>query len=399
MLRCLVIYPNFLYENPTCRQFERFLFAIQDRYDLTLVTRHGPRNPAIDIKTVFITEKDRNWSYWGEFVKNHLGGLAQIPDEVRWSMNIPTRWTLNRLLKNQAGKYDFVMTLSFPLSCHFVGAYLKKTFRLPWVALFYDPWTDNPHRSSTNRFVKRMDACLERAVYSSADAIVHDNETIVNIWRNRYEKGETSKIAVIPFCYTDEMIQRPIAPSPGKETVVVSYIGLSNEGRNLHDLILAVEDLSKEMDISRLKVFVIGNRFDPDQQLCRSKSLDNTFSFEGYLPYSQLPSYYQSSDAFVVVDHPGQLNVHFPSKLMDYFLYQKPILGITPTVGATATLLREAGHTVVKNGDVGAVKEFLAHLLKEGARSFHFDKDYYRRFSPQNIAASFDGIIKGIISK
>ncbi len=43
------------------------------------------------------------------------------------------------------GNIDLIFSTSLPNTCHLVAFILKKKFRIPWVADFRDPWTQNPY--------------------------------------------------------------------------------------------------------------------------------------------------------------------------------------------------------------------------------------------------------------
>src|SRR5262249_37441476 len=52
-----------------------------------------------------------------------------------------------------------------------------------------------------------------------------------------------------------------------------------------------------------------------------------------------------------------------PSKLVDYLPYRKPILGVTPAAGASATLVRALGCPVADPADVDAIVAALDDLI------------------------------------
>lgn len=340
----------------------------------------------------------RQWAYLGEYIQNHVSGLATIPDEMRWSVNPHLLKAASRQICQSKGKYDLIATLSFPLSCHLVGERLRRQFGLPWIALFYDPWMDNPYRHHPSRLFEKMDARLERKVALAADACVFTNQTMADIWQRKYNGCRTF---ILPFCYTKEMMGSHAEFSDKQDCgeVRMLYAGMSNEQRNLQDLIMAVGELSSEHcpDINKLKVSVVGNVFEPDKALVEAQGLQQFFSFTGVHSQEQLKEDYHEADVFLVVDAPGSVNVHFPSKLMDYLYYRHPILGITPETGGTADILRASGNTVVRNGDIPALKTYIKKLLVGGSGSLSFDADYYRQFAPERVSERFVKIVNTIL--
>jgi hypothetical protein len=60
-------------------------------------------------------------------------------------------------------------------------------------------------------------------------------------------------------------------------------------------------------------------------------------------------------------------SVFLPSKLVDYLMFRKMILGLTPLEGASADLLRRAGCIVAPPDDPAAVAAAFAGLLERAA--------------------------------
>lgn len=256
MLRGLFIYPNYLGDNPTSRQFDRFLQSIQGQCQLELLCLPGQLTGRKDsVSSLYVVNSyTRSVAYLGEFIKHHFSALASIPDELRWNANPLILKYAKRLIRDN--NYDFIITLSYPLTCHLIGTTLKRRFGLPWLALFYDPWMDNPYRHHPSRFFEMMDSRLERRVASTADACVFTNQTMADIWQQKYS-GSNS--LTLPFCYSKEMMdgqEELTVKSTNKDEVRLLYVGTSNEQRNVQDLIQAVAELSREHcpGINRLNV-------------------------------------------------------------------------------------------------------------------------------------------------
>jgi hypothetical protein len=66
-----------------------------------------------------------------------------------------------------------------------------------------------------------------------------------------------------------------------------------------------------------------------------------------------------------VIDAPSQApSLFLPSKLVDYLMFNKPILGLTPPQGATADLLQRLECPTAPPDDAARIAEILADLLK-----------------------------------
>jgi len=393
----LFIYPNFTFNNPTQKQFERLLLSLEDECRLNILTRKGPRSLDSHFNAYYT-----HGSYGaklGGLLKLIFCDLSFLPDILRWTTNPFLLRGADKFIK-ELGHVDFMTTLSFPLSCHLVGYELKKKYGIPWIAIFYDPWTDNPYRRYKTKYFRNYDARQERLVTENADAIIHTNDIISEIWRKRYGKLVEDKVYTLPFCYTQEMIDhfQPAEPH-NREHIIMSYIGQAVGDRNLQDVITVVKQIKEEgnVKLDKLNIKILGHPYAPDVKLVEQYGLKNIFHFVGMLPQERLAEYYKESDVFLVVDAPAKANVFFPSKLMDYFYYQRPILGITPEVSVTTELLKASGNIAICNGDLKAIKNYFITLLDKGWETITFDKSFYKRFTPEVTSHQFMNIVQTIV--
>ena len=99
---------------------------------------------------------------------------------------------------------DVVYTTSGPYSDHLIGYYLKKRYKLPWVADFRDEWTNNPfakYDKSSLRY--KIEYALERRILQVANKIV----VTTPLARENYIKGfnlPASKVITITNGYDED---------------------------------------------------------------------------------------------------------------------------------------------------------------------------------------------------
>src|SRR5262249_54611748 len=72
-----------------------------------------------------------------------------------------------------------------------------------------------------------------------------------------------------------------------------------------------------------------------------------------------------AADVLLVIDAPSGESLFLPSKLVDYLPMNKPILGITPTSGASADLIRSLGYPIVAPDDEAGIAKAIESLLAE----------------------------------
>lgn len=241
---------------------------------------------------------------------------------------------------------------------------------------------------------------MERLIAENASAIIHTNDVIKEIWRERYGERVAQKMFVQPMSYENEVYSNveSISKRTDKPKVTISYIGKLFFDRNLDDIINAIKILrDKGVDVqNKISLKVIGEATSHDIANIKNSGLEKVVEVVGYLPQNQLKQYYIDSDVFLVIDSPQSKNVFFPSKLLDYFLYKRLIIGITPEVGVTSELIKKSSNIKFENGQCVALADYLLKLINDHSLLDSFDKDFYENFSPMSLQKTYKSIINYI---
>jgi hypothetical protein len=87
--------------------------------------------------------------------------------------------------------------------------------------------------------------------------------------------------------------------------------------------------------------------------------------------------------------------VFFPSKMCEYFSFQKIIFAITPKTSATSYMLEESGHLFFSEGEEELLSNSLLSILKDSNYYNNaFDKNYYTKFLPKEISNGYMKLLK-----
>ena len=350
-------------------------------------------------KHTFIPYADKSNKYIAAAIRRIFPDIVNQPDVYNWGT---VKSALKKIEYNvDMNKVSIIHSVSFPCSSHLMGLYLAEKYNKPWIAQFYDPWSDNPYRKFRTEKYRRKDIETEGLVANNADAIIHTNEVIMEIWAKRYGKEVENKMRVMPMSYEYDLYQRARVFRPKKRDgkIIISYIGKLFFDRNLEDVVEALKIVRTEgIPIEdKLTVRIIGEIHQDDINRIRAAGLENVFEIIGYLPQSQLEHFYLESDAFFVIDSPQAQNVFFPSKLLDYFIYKRMIIGITPEKGVTHELLAKSNNQVFENGNVEGLASFLKEVLIGKLSLSSFDQEYYTKFAPDVLKESYQNILNNII--
>lgn len=398
MKNVLYISPAFSEMHVAYKHNLLFLEAINNSCNIHLVTGKRKYNLPVNYIPVFTTEMPFDLL---NSVVNRI-----FPNRVFYGSDPFKRPRVPFLKKVceqhiENNKIDIIHTQCRPYFTHKIGYELKKKYGLPWIAQFLDAWLDNPDRTIPKRLQKR-DSEMEAIVANHADIILHTNRQLIDIWDERYGDAVKGKMYVMPFCYNKSQIENnksitfPIETT--KEKIQFSYIGISVGNRNLQDIIEASHRvlIEKPHYRGKFQINIIGNFLPVDSLLINKYGLSDVIIHRGYLRGDELQKAYNNTDIFIAIDSPAKVNVFFPSKLLDYFYHQKPILGITSKHGVTNDLLNEAGHVTIENGDIESLVAYICSAVENYVNLMHFNRDFYLSFSPEKVNTLYSRIVQNL---
>lgn len=394
---------NSLYEatNPVGIQSRRFVDALKKIEVVPeIFCKHTIFGASISEKENIHFIKEIPHKNISAVIRRLFSDLFLLPDIERYTYLPFLKKELNSV--NNFNNYDWIHTISNPCSSHLAGLFLKRKTNLPWVAQFYDPWVGNSYRKFRTDFFKKQDEKIEFEIANNADIIIHTNDIIKNNWIQRYGDILSDKIFVLPFSY-DENVEIELYNTEQsnllEKRISVLYVGNLYLDRNLDDLIKAIIILkSKIPNLEKKIVFrFVGIVSNHDKENIKQNRLDNLFELFGQKSYNHLAEYYKNADVLLVIDAPAKENIFFPSKLIEYFMYKKPILGISPKISVTHNLLIESGNISIENGNIEEIVEYLVALLNNS--KLLLNSDYYKRFSPNILANEYIEMIEQYLIK
>ena len=322
----------------------------------------------------------------------HLGisfFLKQPDPCIFW---LPKAWkAAKELVLNE--QPDVITTFGMPMSDHILGLLLKKHFKLPWIAHFSDPWTDNPY-IQFNTATGWTNRKLESMVMNNADAILFTNQETVSLVMEKYPDHIRKKAMVLPHAYAPDRY----SSQSNDDMDIIRHIGAFYGLRTPIPFLNAVQSLQKKkpelFDTIRFEfVGPIENRLQDKTQ--KDWSSSELVSFLPPVDYQESLNLMASAKALLLIDAPMETSPFFPSKLADYIGSGKPIFSITPN-GPAKRIIQEynLGLTVDTRDDTQiekALEQFLTEV-KEGI-SYSPPDD----FQAETVAREFKSIIQSVL--
>ena len=259
-----------------------------------------------------------------------------------------------------------LVTFAQPWGDHLVGLGVRGPHpRLPWVAHFSDPWTDSMYSTSSGG-IRDRELANEAAVIEQADRIVFTNDHAADLVMRKYAEPLRRKVRVIPHAMDLEVFPAP-AVAPRSGPLRMAHIGNLFVGRRTARAVFdAIEVLKTRRPLAsefQLLLLGEGSGLNEAQTEVFVRRLDDVVSFRDRVPYFESLEVMRDSDVLLLIDSPAATNVFLPSKLVDYLMAGRPILGLTPHIGASADLLRRVGGRIVDPGDATVVTATIEELL------------------------------------
>lgn len=397
MINSLVIAPTFLQSSDACAQIERHLFSNLTYNNFFVICSDARSDLELQQSNILIyktSEKRIINKLDLLFRKLLIKDLYLNPDSYHYSWSSGAYDTACDVLNNN--DIDYILSISNPVSVHLLAYKLKLKSNKPWVAYFMDPWHNNPFRDYKYDYFRNKDRRNESIVAEFADLILFPNNELMDAWIEKYGDLVRHKVAILPFVTFIPQIKDH---KDKEDKITISHIGTLSEERRAK---VFLEALAKLRDVSpqklkKIKVNIVGHITDSDKKIIEQEGLDDVVNVVGRVSEQACTAYYEKSDLFLIVDIDCSPNLFYPSKLLKYFCYQKPIIGITKEHSVVANELKKTGNYVLGYNDVQGICELLSNAVDNYQSLCNNDVNYYKRFMIASVSDRFHEILKTYI--
>ena len=295
---------------------------------------------------------------------------------------------------------DALVTFAQPWVDHLIGLRVKARYRkLPWVAHFSDPWVDSLYSQGENRRLLRMWRRQEKSVVKAADVLVFVTERTADLVMKKYPAEWRKKVYVVPHGY-DLGLLRELSQEQSttvKHRRQFVYTGNFYGKRNPLPFLSALGKIRRERPQFVLpNIRFVGHSESEYAARAHKLGIKDLVEFVPNVGYLDALNAAANADVLLSLDADTENSVFFPSKLVDYLMFGKPILAVTPPNGATADILRPLGHFSVAPSDVDAIAKAIIAMLDQwdsAGWSFRPPAEY----NISKTAAKFEGAVEAAI--
>lgn len=329
-----------------------------------------------------------------QYISTWIRGNLFIPDPRRFWVKPSVKFLSDYIADNGI---ETVITTGPPHSVHLIGLRLKSKYpNLRWLADFRDPWTEWGMWDSlmVGTWARKVHKRMERRVLASADEII----TITPFYARRFEHLARRPVRLLTNGFDEEDFLGLVHTRPVKFTM--RHVGTINDKCDPRPFLSALKEQMEENAAfaGDVRIEFIGE-IHPEfrRYISQSPVLEKVVSLPGSVPHEQLiPLYGSSSVLLLILTGYKDAEGFLPGKLFEYFAAGLPVLGIGPSDGDAADLLRETGAGVmVESNDVSGIKSALAGAYGKWRQNKEtvMDLKYVQRYSRKAITGQLSSIL------
>ncbi len=353
--------------------------------DIDVFCFKGKEDPSL-IKEL---EKDK------QFKKFHL----KYTTDLDWAVprNYPLRLPvslvymqkyINDALKEfEKKEYKYLFTSIVPGVSHLAGLKIKKKHpEVKWIASFSDPFKNSPYKKtdlSDRSFIYRIlfgvggfalyNDKYEEAAVLNADRLVFICQEQRDFTLKQYPNYDAllKKSVIYPLTYIpewkmySELLEATQINHKPKQAV---HLGRLYGLRKIDSFLEALKELRQEDE--SIKDKIVFHQYSeiqsPDVKKISEYGLEDIFILHDKVTYQESVKIMKDNDVLVLFDTlmPGaEVQPYLPSKIVEYLMLKKSILGICDSNSPSYRILKEYGFDTV-GSDKETIKENIRKIIK-----------------------------------
>lgn len=301
-------------------------------------------------------------------------------DRLYWSIHALKR------IKPRLNEYDYVIFPFEPYTTRFLFYKLKKYSTVKIISLIYDPYYDNIFFSSS-LIGKCLRRNIEKRIVRVSDLTIVNNSKLKNVFCNRYPDAH---VELVPLCGKTEVNS---ASSSSHSKLNIVFAG-NIFGKRKIDLLNESVSLAKNniKELSKKIEFLIYGKVFVGQDVVISSGNDDVIVYKGCVEPDKVDVILSDADILLIIDPIDIGNHSYPSKLCEYFQYNKPIIGITGKDTPSYNALTETSNRVFTEHDAQKFADYIFRLVTCGVEPCNH-AEYSKQFVPANVAKNISNII------
>lgn len=331
-----------------------------------------------------------------------IRGNFFIPDARKFWIRPSARFLKDYL---KSTKIDAVVSTGPPHSMHLIALKLKKTFDIPWLADFRDPWTNIDFYNDLHltTFADKKHHRLERNVLKNADAVTVISKSMAEDMQKLFNR----KYEVITNGYD---VDTNISDVDLDKKFSIAHIGSLVKTRNPEVLWNVLSQLVNNeaeyfADNTRLsenlEIKLVGKVDYSVKKSLRKYDLERFVTYIDYLPHDEVVKVQQQSQVLLLLlNNTPNAKMILTGKFFEYLAAKRPILCVGPTDGDAAEILHSSNSGLIagfedcetmKKNILSYYKDFCSGNLSVQSSGI---EAFSRRNLTQKLSEVLDGLLK-----
>jgi len=299
-------------------------------------------------------------------------------------------------------KPGLVYSSAGPTSSHLAALLLSKIFRLPWLAEVHDPLIVEGDKKGQFFYFKKW---LEKMICRHADAVIyftHQALESAQARNGRRCRGHVLRPGAEPPHLTVPAYRQ-------RAKLHLAHFGSLAEDRNLETVLAAFAQLLRQQPqySDKICLDIYGAELDPVSSAALAKwHLEDVVNLHGRLEYDPrtgksgrqrvLEEMYRSDLLLLIHGEGSACAEYVPSKLYEYLLTGRPVLGLAEKGSELDILLRQNGHCSIGCKDREALVQVLREKLADWEENGLAGCDRPSPFTVQNAVGQIAEIVAEI---
>ncbi len=271
------------------------------------------------------------------------------------------RWWIERKIGN---KPDLIISRSAPFSSAIMARWMSSRWSIPWIMHLSDPWAGNPYEKS-NGSTQRRTAIAERDCVHVATAVTVTSKKTVAYYQSRYP-ALREKFHFLPNVFDNQ--SQTANPLDFDKNMKFVFTGRLYGDRNLFLVIDAIEEACRRFPACTTAEFLFAGFFDDRNAQRIQNTPAKNIKWLGPLSLEQANRLQHDAAVLIsidgLVDDP-MFDLYFPSKLLDYFLVQRPSIAITNTTSTTHHEVEGKFGRCFNTSNQQELPVYIAHLVDQ----------------------------------
>lgn len=334
-------------------------------------------------------EKDENFKKFNiKYTSDLDHAIARNhPWRLPESLVLMYKYIKDSLKEFEKGEYKYLFTSIVPGISHLCGKAIKKKHpEVIWYASFSDPFKNSPYkkadlegRSIFYKFVYSVGGFFlyndkyEEAAVLNADKLIFICKEQMEYTLSQYPNSEElkKKAIIMPLTYVPEwdMYNKLISEKKKEinKPLQAVHLGRLYGLRKINTFLEALKQLKEEdRDLSKKIVFHQYSEIQkPDVKKIKDYDLEDVFILHKTVSYDESVEVMKESDILVLFDTlmpKYKVQPYLPSKIVEYLLLRKPILGICDDNSPSYRILKEYGFKEL-GSDIESIKRNIISLI------------------------------------